>query len=77
MPIRTSSTGNSAQTASMCRHPIYTATAAYGHFGRDEPDVSWERPDIKDILKETVKYKTMNRGSVCACPHNPMFRRQL
>ena len=27
------------------RRPIYRATAAYGHFGREEPDFSWERTD--------------------------------
>jgi S-adenosylmethionine synthetase len=25
--------------------PIYSKTAAYGHFGRDEPDFTWERTD--------------------------------
>jgi S-adenosylmethionine synthetase len=25
--------------------PIYEKTAAYGHFGRDEPEFSWERAD--------------------------------
>ncbi len=25
--------------------PIYSRTAAYGHFGRDEPDFTWERTD--------------------------------
>lgn len=25
--------------------PVYTRTAAYGHFGREEPDFSWERTD--------------------------------
>ncbi|HZZ55367.1 MAG TPA: methionine adenosyltransferase domain-containing protein, partial [Trebonia sp.] len=25
--------------------PIYSQTAAYGHFGRSEPDFSWERTD--------------------------------
>ena len=25
------------------RRPIYTATAAYGHFGRDEPNFTWEQ----------------------------------
>jgi S-adenosylmethionine synthetase len=25
--------------------PIYTKTAAYGHFGREEPEFSWERTD--------------------------------
>jgi len=27
------------------RRPIYRQTAAYGHFGRAEPDFSWERTD--------------------------------
>ncbi len=27
------------------RRPIYRKTAAYGHFGRDEPDFTWERTD--------------------------------
>ncbi|MDR3410955.1 MAG: methionine adenosyltransferase [Formivibrio sp.] len=31
--------------------PIYTRTAAYGHFGRDEPDFSWERTDKVEQLK--------------------------
>ena len=25
--------------------PIYPKTAAYGHFGRDEPEFTWERTD--------------------------------
>jgi S-adenosylmethionine synthetase len=32
--------------------PIYRKTAAYGHFGRNDPDFSWENTDIADILKE-------------------------
>ena len=34
--------------------PIYTQTAAYGHFGRTEPDFSWERTDRADQLCEAV-----------------------
>jgi S-adenosylmethionine synthetase len=33
------------------RRPIYRRTAAYGHFGRDEPGFSWERTDQADILR--------------------------
>ena len=29
--------------------PIYTNTAAYGHFGRTEPEFSWEKVDKKDL----------------------------
>jgi S-adenosylmethionine synthetase len=31
--------------------PIYEKTAAYGHFGRDEPEFSWERTDKAAALK--------------------------
>jgi len=31
--------------------PIYAATAAYGHFGRELPDFSWERTDRADALR--------------------------
>ena len=31
--------------------PIYRKTAAYGHFGRDEPEFTWERTDKAAILR--------------------------
>jgi len=31
--------------------PIYAQTAAYGHFGRELPDFSWERTDRADALR--------------------------
>jgi S-adenosylmethionine synthetase len=31
--------------------PIYAQTAAYGHFGRDVPDFTWERTDRVDALR--------------------------
>jgi S-adenosylmethionine synthetase len=34
--------------------PIYAQTAAYGHFGREEPDFSWERTDRADALRSAV-----------------------
>ena len=34
------------------RRPIYKQTAAYGHFGRNDLDVPWERLDKVDILKQ-------------------------
>lgn len=33
------------------RRPIYKQTAAYGHFGRNDLDLSWERLDKVDLLK--------------------------
>jgi len=32
--------------------PIYTKTAAFGHFGRSEPEFTWERTDKADLLRE-------------------------
>ncbi|HDX9579560.1 methionine adenosyltransferase [Bacillus cytotoxicus] len=34
------------------RRPIYKQTAAYGHFGRTDVDLSWERTDKAEALKE-------------------------
>jgi len=33
------------------RRPIYAKTAAYGHFGRDDHDFTWERTDKADALR--------------------------
>lgn len=33
------------------RRPIYRQTAAYGHFGRAEPDFTWEREDKAETLR--------------------------
>lgn len=32
--------------------PIYCKTAAFGHFGRDDPDFTWERADKVEILRD-------------------------
>jgi S-adenosylmethionine synthetase len=37
------------------RRPIYQNTAAYGHFGRDERDFTWERTDSADELAAAAK----------------------
>ena len=34
--------------------PIYTPTAAYGHFGREDIDLSWERTDKADALRDAA-----------------------
>jgi S-adenosylmethionine synthetase len=34
------------------RRPIYRKTAAYGHFGRSEPEFSWERTDRANDLRK-------------------------
>ena len=33
------------------RRPIYRKTAAFGHFGRTEPEFTWERTDKADVLR--------------------------
>ena len=35
--------------------PIYRQTASYGHFGREDIDVSWEKTDKADILRKAAK----------------------
>ncbi len=37
------------------RRPIYKQVAAYGHMGREDIDISWEKTDIADELKAAVK----------------------
>jgi S-adenosylmethionine synthetase len=34
--------------------PIYRKSAAFGHFGREDPDFSWERTDRVAVLRETA-----------------------
>ena len=34
------------------RRPIYKQTAAYGHFGRNDLDLPWERLDKTELLKK-------------------------
>ncbi len=34
--------------------PIYAKTAAYGHFGREDADFTWERTDKADVLREAA-----------------------
>jgi S-adenosylmethionine synthetase len=37
------------------RRPIYQKTAAYGHFGRNEKEFTWEKLDLVSTLKKLVK----------------------
>jgi S-adenosylmethionine synthetase len=36
------------------RRPIFKKTAAYGHFGRNEPEFTWEKTDKADALREAA-----------------------
>jgi len=34
------------------KRPVYSKTASYGHFGRTEPEFSWEKTDKVDALQQ-------------------------
>jgi S-adenosylmethionine synthetase len=34
--------------------PIYCKTSAYGHFGRSEPEFTWEKTDMTESLREKI-----------------------
>ena len=34
--------------------PIYSKTTNYGHFGKSDPDITWERTDKTDALRAAV-----------------------
>ncbi len=34
--------------------PIYEKTAAYGHFGREEPEFAWDRTDKAQALRASA-----------------------
>ncbi|MEF9438143.1 MAG: methionine adenosyltransferase [Candidatus Mariimomonas ferrooxydans] len=37
------------------KRPIYKKTAVYGHFGRNEPEFTWEKTDMAEILRKAAK----------------------
>jgi len=39
--------------------PIYRKTASYGHFGRDEPEFTWEATDRADALRAAAGIKEL------------------
>ncbi|MGH8399241.1 MAG: methionine adenosyltransferase domain-containing protein, partial [Gammaproteobacteria bacterium] len=39
--------------------PIYRKTAAYGHFGREEPEFTWERIDKAASLRDAARIKSV------------------
>jgi S-adenosylmethionine synthetase len=39
------------------RRPIYKKTAAYGHFGRNDKDFTWEKTDKSEMLREQAGLK--------------------
>jgi S-adenosylmethionine synthetase len=43
--------------------PIYQKTAAYGHFGREEPEFTWERTDKADALAAGARRRGRHRAA--------------
>ena len=39
------------------RRPIFKKTAAYGHFGRNDPDFTWEKTDKADLIRKEAGLK--------------------
>jgi S-adenosylmethionine synthetase len=46
--------------------PIYSKTAAYGHFGRDEPEFTWEATDKAAILRDAAGLKGEHKKAAAA-----------
>jgi S-adenosylmethionine synthetase len=40
------------------KRPIYKKTSANGHFGRDDPDFTWEQTDMAEALREAAEIRT-------------------
>jgi S-adenosylmethionine synthetase len=51
------------------KRPIYKKTAAYGHFGRNDKDFTWERTDkAADLRRAAASIKRIKRGASATCP---------
>jgi S-adenosylmethionine synthetase len=45
------------------RRPVYRATAAFGHFGRNEDGFTWERTNMADVLRADAKGASAGKRS--------------
>lgn len=48
------------------RRPIYRKTASYGHFGRNDPDFTWERTDLAETLRQEAGLTETHAKKVAA-----------
>ena len=44
--------------------PIYQKTAAYGHFGREDHDFTWEKTDKAEALRDAAGVEAAAQGAV-------------
>ena len=45
------------------RRPIYKKTTNYGHFGKNDPDITWEKTDKVEALKKAIgKFGALGNG---------------
>ena len=56
------------------RRPIYRQTATYGHFGRDDLDLPWEKTDKAEILSSFIEEEY---GKVVDLPLDPNVSRNM
>lgn len=49
------------------QRPIFSKTAAYGHFGRTDPDFTWEYVNKAEILRDKAGLKGPNPNLKCVC----------
>ncbi|MDD2901444.1 MAG: methionine adenosyltransferase [Syntrophales bacterium] len=49
------------------QRPVFKKTAAYGHFGRTDPDFTWEYVNKVDILREKAGLKGPSPNLKCVC----------
>jgi S-adenosylmethionine synthetase len=49
------------------RRPIYKKTTNYGHFGKDDPDITWELTDKVGALKKSIGKVSITGGCGCNC----------
>ena len=61
--LRPAARARSSATSTSCG-PIYAKTAAYGHFGRDDRDFTWERTDKADALRRRGRPRSPRRRSL-------------
>ena len=59
------------------RRPIYRALAAYGHFGRSDLDLPWERTDLADRLREMAAVDSASPASQAAAAREGAHERSL